>query len=297
MRNLFLFYSTFSTTAALLTHTITDRPIITSRSLINSQTLRILPIGDSITFGFGSTDGNGYRQRLLDLLDGIPATYLGSQHSGNMTNNNSEGYSGETISQIATYVAQSGSLSLRPDLVLIMAGTNDINLNESDSAAPERLGALIDEVRTACPYAAIIVSEITPNGNSAIEPQVRVFNAAIPALVEARSHVLAVNQSMFVPRSDLVDELHPTDMGYQLMAEAWLTGIQQAADEGWIEALVRANGTGTETGVASVMNTNATKGASNSTITYTGGSESMFGSLDGNLLVFGMGLVAFMAWM
>ena len=50
--------------------------------------LRILCVGASITFGVGSTDGNGYRRDLRDLLEHAGSTvhYVGTQSSGNMKN-------------------------------------------------------------------------------------------------------------------------------------------------------------------------------------------------------------------
>ena len=73
--------------------------------------LLILPLGDSITFGYGSTTGNGYRQDLLTLLQSTyenastssnttqytNITYIGSILSGTKSNNANEGHSGATI--------------------------------------------------------------------------------------------------------------------------------------------------------------------------------------------------------
>src|ERR1700712_4085517 len=89
----------------------------------NPVPLRILPLGDSITFGFLSTDGNGYRQDLLTMLSGTQVQYIGSIRAGNMTDNFNEGHSGAVISQIAGFANQ--SLPQRPNLILLMAGTND----------------------------------------------------------------------------------------------------------------------------------------------------------------------------
>jgi lysophospholipase L1-like esterase len=211
-----------------------------------------------------------------------------------MTNNNTEGYSAKEIAQIATYVAQSGSLAERPNLVLILAGANDMNLNDTTSQAPERLGALIDEVQAACPDAAIIVSELTPIANNVTGPLVQIFNAAVPAIVAARSHVLAINMSAFVPETDLADGLHPSDSGYQLMAEAWLTGIQAAGEKGWIGAPVKVNST-----VTTFTKPAATKisiASSTSTSTKASGASSIEASL-GSMFLLGVGYVLLMVGM
>ena len=55
--------------------------------------LRILPLGDSITYGIQSTDGNGYRLRLQEDLSGSKLLYVGDpqRQGGNMANNQNAG--------------------------------------------------------------------------------------------------------------------------------------------------------------------------------------------------------------
>ena len=47
--------------------------------------LRILPLGASITVGFQSSDGNGYRLGLLNRLAGSNVEYIGTVRAGTMT--------------------------------------------------------------------------------------------------------------------------------------------------------------------------------------------------------------------
>lgn len=53
---------------------------------LEGANLVLMPLGDSITFGFGSSDGNGYRAALYDSLVGAGATIdmVGSVQSGSM---------------------------------------------------------------------------------------------------------------------------------------------------------------------------------------------------------------------
>ena len=55
--------------------------------------LRILPLGDSITYGIQSTDGNGYRLRLQKDLSGSKLLFVGDpqRQGGNMANNQNAG--------------------------------------------------------------------------------------------------------------------------------------------------------------------------------------------------------------
>jgi lysophospholipase L1-like esterase len=113
----------------------------------NPVPLRILPLGDSITYGYDSTDGNGYRQDLLNKLSSnpffSPITYIGSQTNGNMANPNNEGHPGAIITEIVNFTTNHQALPARPNVVLLMAGTNDMIRNVDVATAPQRLGALI----------------------------------------------------------------------------------------------------------------------------------------------------------
>lgn len=231
-------------------------------------------MGDSITWGTQSTYGDGYRLDLLNLLSGNPVKYIGSQHSGTMgSNDNSEGYPGYLINEIAGNLSAHGALTQKPNLVLIMAGTNDINRDIDVDTAPGRLGVLIDEVITACPDAAILVAEITPILNSASEARAETFNAAIPLLtakrVDSGSHVLTVNMSSYLTAGDLIDGLHPSDEGYAKMANAWFDGIQKAADKGWIQMVRNLTAADNGTLVASQTQSSGSISPASSTPTAT----------------------------
>ncbi|KAK3616372.1 hypothetical protein LTR56_025995 [Elasticomyces elasticus] len=94
----------------------------TDIELVTGLDLRILPLGDSITQGYQSSDGNGYRQDLLTLLAGNNTVdYVGTLTSGT-DDNQEQGIDGATIAQIQAAVAP--ALALRPNVVLLHAGTN-----------------------------------------------------------------------------------------------------------------------------------------------------------------------------
>ncbi|KAF7561563.1 hypothetical protein G7046_g2578 [Stylonectria norvegica] len=213
------------------------------RSIDNGIPLRILPLGDSITWGYQSTDGNGWRLDLQDLLNGNPVEYVGSQQSGNMADNSNEGHPGAVIDEIATYAK--ASLPERPNVIVLMAGTNDMNQPNNPATAPARWSSLLDECIAACPDATLIVAQLTPIGNAGGETLVEVFNAALPAIVQsevAAGHkVVLVDMSASLTAADLIDGLHPTDAGYNKMAQVWFKGFQMAASKGWITSPVEVN--------------------------------------------------------
>jgi hypothetical protein len=60
--------------------------VLVSRGDSKPFPLRILPLGASITYGTGSSDGNGYREHLRDLLQlaGFTVNMVGTVRSGRM---------------------------------------------------------------------------------------------------------------------------------------------------------------------------------------------------------------------
>ncbi|KAM3075302.1 hypothetical protein ACMFMG_007256 [Clarireedia jacksonii] len=212
-----------------------------------SKNLRIQPLGNSITFGYLSSDGNGYRLRLQDLLlaHGNTLQYVGSVRAGNMTDNFNEGHPGAVIDQIAQYAQL--SLPELPNVVLLMAGTNDMNDMLNITGAPARLGALLDEINTAVPGVTTVVAQLTPAANTTVEAAIKKFNAQIPKVVSSKvaagQKVSVVNMMDYVTVKDLQDGLHPTDHGYQQMAIAWFKGIQQVQAKGWVKEPTPTNTT------------------------------------------------------
>jgi hypothetical protein len=191
---------------------------------------KILPLGDSITDGIGFS--GGYRVRLFELAlaDDKEITFVGGSMNGpQMVSGQTfprahEGHSGWTISQIDGIVPDP-ALNVAPHIVLLHIGTND--MNQGTNGAPDRLGALIDQILTDLPDALLVVSNIIPFPARAAA--VSTFNAAVPAIVNTRKdagkHILFVDQFMGFPTSELGDGVHPNQAGYSRMAGVWYTAI------------------------------------------------------------------------
>jgi lysophospholipase L1-like esterase len=221
------------------------------RALANGVALRILPLGDSITYGFGSSDGNGYRQHLRSKLSagGNAATFVGSQISGSMSNGNNEGHNGATIQQISAFFHSAGGLASRPNVVLLMAGTNDMNRPVEPSTAPDRLDTVISQIVQSAggdnPVPLIVVAKIPPNSNPSANSRTVTYNAAVEEIVQAnqgrgRRVVLADMYSALHVGADMGDGLHPNDGGYAKVADVWYNALADAAERGWIEKPVPA---------------------------------------------------------
>ncbi|QSZ36663.1 hypothetical protein DSL72_006544 [Monilinia vaccinii-corymbosi] len=258
------------TVQATKMHDVATSKATTRSGTISGMHLRIQPLGNSITFGYLSSDGNGYRLGLLDLLTsaGNTVQYVGSVQAGNMTDNFNEGHPGAVISQIAEYATL--SLPENPNLVLLMAGTNDINDFLDITTAPDRLSGLIDGITAAVPNVTVIVAQLTPAANIAVDDALVTFNSKIPDIVASKvaagQKVSTVNMMDYVTVDDLVDGLHPTDYGYQQIAKAWFAGIQKVQGNGWLDPPIPTNTNHAVTlGIKTVLETsNGTTTSSNS---------------------------------
>ncbi len=203
-----------------------------------------MPLGDSITAGEYSSTGNGYRRVLYDELAAQGNTtedFVGSLTGRNhMCDPDNEGHSGFTIANDAALTNQALG-HYRPNVVTVMLGTNDMNQNLDAGNAPARLGSLIDQIVSAEPEAAVLVASIVPSTDPAIEARITAYNAALPAVVRARTD--AGKQVAFVDMSavgtaDLANTLHPNDAGYQKIGDAFDDAVTAAIFAGWINTPV-----------------------------------------------------------
>ncbi|MGK5732824.1 FG-GAP-like repeat-containing protein [Streptomyces sp. URMC 124] len=201
--------------------------------------LSVMPLGDSITWGAGSTSHNGYRLALRDKL----APHTGSlQFVGSVRTNDAEheGHSGWLISDLSENI-EHWLPAAGPNVVLLHIGTNDMDLDDDVDGAPARLGRLIDQVTRAAPDVTLLVSSLVPSQSPRVQKRVEKFNAEVPRLVAERRgkgfKVGYVDMSA-VTTQDLNDRLHPNDSGYAKMANAFYEGLARAAGDGWVRERV-----------------------------------------------------------
>ena len=191
--------------------------------------IKIMPLGDSITYGTNSSNGGGYRLPLWnDLISqGASVDFVGSQQSGPMNaDDDNEGHPGWRIDQIASNIV-SWLTTYQPQIILLHIGTNDINQNYDVANAPARLSSLIHQITTTLPNASVFVAQIIPlTSSSSSNSQVVTYNSAIPNIVQAAGpNVHMVDMYDAVPANQLPDNIHPSDFGYALMAHVWYTAL------------------------------------------------------------------------
>jgi GDSL-like Lipase/Acylhydrolase family len=192
---------------------------------------KILPLGDSITWGI-QYDG-AYRVQLFSkaLADGRKITFTGSVSNGpSMVSNQpfpkaNEGHSGWRIDQI-TGLLPKPALDTVPHIVLLMIGTNDVYTASGQATMPDRLGALLDKLISGAPNALSVVAKITPLNNAGSNATIKTYNDAIPGLVQARAaagkHVILGDMNTgFTPAMLSNDGVHPNKSGYDFMGDTW----------------------------------------------------------------------------
>jgi acyl-CoA thioesterase-1 len=187
---------------------------------IAAPPVRIMPLGDSLTHGYQLP--GGYRTAFADAARRahFSFTFVGSQENGGRH----EGHPGWRIRQLQASV--DGWLAeSRPDLILLLIGTNDILMEDDLAHAPARLSALIEHLPVP-----VIVSTLPPLADPRLEVLVQRFNDALPgvvdALVKRGRRVKLVDLGALVKPADLVDGIHLNAEANRRLGEAWFRAIR-----------------------------------------------------------------------
>ena len=169
--------------------------IVLAGSCSRETTLRVMPLGDSITFGFTTKKApnpGGYRYYLEDMLQkaGAKVDFVGTGTRGpaDMKDRDHQGMPGWTIRRPAAdpvschdawdpdelvgpykdgiadhYRSFVSRIDSPPDIVLLMIGTNDITkVTDSVPTLHTRYAALLDTISTVSPEAHIVAATILP---------------------------------------------------------------------------------------------------------------------------------------
>jgi lysophospholipase L1-like esterase len=197
----------------------------------NGDPCKILPIGDSITFGINQE--GSYRIELfhkaLQAMQKI--TYTGTLQNGPTTVDGMtfprryEATSGITINGISSQITNNKTLNMPSDIMIVHIGTNDMYMNTSTANptdAPKNLGLLLDKLFAAQPNALIVVCKIIPL--SLASSAVTTYNNAIPGVIATRNaagaHIIIVDLNTGFPAGDISsDNVHPNVMGYAWMGD------------------------------------------------------------------------------
>ena len=208
---------------------------LSSAAAADQPPLRIMPLGDSITeAGGGFASYRYWLQKDLEA-SGIKVDFVGSRKGvfhGEPRfadfDQDHEGHWGWSTGEVLAKIE--GWAALRPDVVLMHLGTND--LATQPNAVPENLARIIASLRNANPRVTIFVARVIPVSNFPKESLDRV-NAAIERMVReqstAESPLIVVPQDQgFDVARDTYDGIHPNESGERKMAKRWAEALRSA---------------------------------------------------------------------
>ena len=204
--------------------------------------LKVMPFGDSITYGVISSgtvkneESGGYRVMLWNSLQGedLFIDYVGSIQSGplNFADRDHEGLRGKDMAYLNS-VDEGFLTTYKPDVVLLMTGTNDSDGNTAAQMIA-MLRSLIISIATAAPNATIFVAQIPPIHDAARNAITQQYNDMIPDLIAELDDTYNV---VFVSTADLTlgdvstsppdsnPGHHPTADGYAKIAADFFAAI------------------------------------------------------------------------
>lgn len=221
-----------------------------------SSTVRIMPLGDSITLGKNdpalapggiyeppSNSITGYRRQLYLSLSGsgYGVDFVGSRKSGSaaMTTPWDVDHQGEvkdggfTAQDLAASVYN--FLSANPaDVVLLHIGTNNLN-NPPYDTSPAVLSGILDEIYRYNKDITVILALII-NADISVESfyrkNISQYNRNVLAMAKDRiargDRIIVVDQeNALLYDEDMYDEWHPKESGYAKMADVWFNALRE----------------------------------------------------------------------
>ena len=190
---------------------------------------RFLAFGDSITAGVVSPPAGSSRLIPTSAYPFLLQQALASRYGAQDIQVINAGKGGEQVSSASAFRRFSAELVRhRPDVLLLMEGTNDVDV--TSGAGPDRAAAALDRMVVAALAADVdtIIMTIAPQRGTKEAPLVPSFNNRIRSIAARRGAVLVdVHHLLLTGPCNGVqpipcmgnDGTHPTEQGYRLIAE------------------------------------------------------------------------------
>ncbi|HBE91288.1 MAG TPA: cellulose-binding protein [Gammaproteobacteria bacterium] len=219
-----------------------------------SDIIKILPLGDSITQGVGNDyppykGFDTYRRRLYQMLTqaGYKVDFIGSMsrmlECGEPAHDDfdpdHEGHfawtTGQIIRGINSGCRGNGHLagwlkSYNPDIALIHLGTNDMFQKQPVESTLNRLRKIVRILRDDNPEVVVFLAKLLPVKDRDRNKRITALNANMEQVVKSTdlptSRVIIVDQSSgFDVDKDFFDGVHPNLSGEEKMAARWFDAI------------------------------------------------------------------------
>lgn len=211
-----------------------------------AQTVRIMPLGNSLTAGMtdaGSDPIGGYRDNLYDLLitEGVDFDFVGNQTDGSGFDADHEGHPGWPVDSINVYL-DNWLAGHNPDIVLFMGGTNDVFEQRSLTEIVDNIETTLDKIYNYDPATKIVMSSIIPRRDAlndyTIEVNDELMNLYYEKLDAGYKIYYAGHFEMFTANPTWADDymypmdlIHPSNAGYEVMARMYFNMVMNAINE------------------------------------------------------------------
>ena len=214
---------------------VVEAAVLWAAGATYTKLTRVLPLGDSITRGFGT---DSYRAPLAASLDehGCQYDFVGTL---NRVRNNEphaatfdwdhEGHGGYTtemiLMELSTFLE--GHV---PDIVLVQLGTNDLLQDVDGDLSEENLGDIIEALRTENPAVAVLLAKIIPGTDPRLS-EVAAYNERVQKVADAKNEaaapVVVVDLATGFDTASLLnaDGIHPTAEGDSLLSGIWYDAL------------------------------------------------------------------------
>lgn len=208
-------------------------PHLNTNICADTKTIRIMPLGDSITLGVNGGYRNGLWNRLVTA--GRTIDFVGSQSDPytKISDHDHEGHPGFTIGNIFD-ATDTWLKNAKPTHVLLMAGTNDIAwwCAQSAGQVADANGVLIDKILADIPNVWVIVGSSPPLTSGIIQPNnvdraqlIIDYNIELKKRVQTRinagKQVRVADVASVLTTTDLYDGVHPTEVAADKIAQIW----------------------------------------------------------------------------
>ncbi len=209
-----------------------------SQPLATTTPIRVMSLGDSIC------RRNMSFLRPVVAKSGLNIDWVGTKKNGPSPDPENECHGGWKAAEVIgampppswvspdTPILSHWVSSTKPNIVLMMLGTNDFFNSGDPKKVPEHLENIIDTIHKNNSNTHIAVASITPFGWSSGNKKVSSLNVQISGLVKKKQaqgkKVHFVDMFSAVPLSGLSsDGVHLNDKGNRAMAKTWFTALKK----------------------------------------------------------------------
>lgn len=209
----------------------------TTENNITTVPLRIMPLGDSITYGMHTYDEfltqeslvGGYRQFLWRMLQDSNKSvdFVGSQQAGTAItpaiDPDNEGHPGWRMGDIAN-ITYEKMLEFQPDIVLLHIGTNDLAETSPDGVL-NILNQIDSYENNSGRKVRVLVALIIPR--QVADGRIDTFNTNLNKALQKRIlngdriNIVDMYRGAHLTSADYSNDMHPNDTGYFKMAQVW----------------------------------------------------------------------------